>query len=247
MLPLPVCIPMIRILLRDMLPRLAIVALAALLFYLLEPGFHRHGPVAPDLALELGPLGLSATLANLAGLSILILLAGFVSNDRRRGFYRIFFSHPTNPLAFYGLRWLLGFGLALLAAGVFLVVGQLAAWGEVRGGGSGLLLALLSAVAYGGLIAFLSVLLPRGDAWVAVLIYAFTFAWLFVLGLGAEPLVAPLRQAITFVLPPQTALQDVYTGLLAGQIAWGAAAFVLGYGIFWLGAAGVLLSVREWP
>jgi hypothetical protein len=238
---------MIPILLRDYAPRLLLVALAGVMFYLLEPGFHQHGPIAPDVAAELGPLGLSATLANLAGLAMLILLAGFVAADRRRGYYRIFFSHPTSPLAYYGLKWGLALALALLAAALFLVVGQLAAWGELRGGGSGLWLALLSAVAYGGLIAFLSVVLPRGDAWVAVLLFFFTYFWLQLLSFGAEPFSAPLRQAISFVLPPQTALQDVYQALVTGGTAWGAAAFAAGYGVFWLVLAGVLLRVREWP
>lgn len=238
---------MIPIFLRDMLPRLAMVALAGWMFYLLEPGFHQHGPADPGFAVDLGPLGISATLANLAGLSMVILLAGFISADRRRGYYRIFFSHPTNPLAFYGLRWVLALGLALLAATVFLVVGQFAAWGEFRGGWSGLLLALLSAVAYGGLIAFLSALLPRGDAWVAVLLFVFTFIWLQVLALGAQPFSLPVRQILTLLLPPQTALQDMYEEIVVGRIAWDAAAFVAGYGAVWLGLAGVMVRFREWP
>jgi hypothetical protein len=242
---------MIPILLRDMLPRLLIVVLAALMFYMLEPAFHVHdmpvGDVLVDIPPEFGPLGVSATLANLAGLSMLILLAGFVSNDRRRGYYRIYLSHPVNPLAFYGLRWVLAFGLALLSTALFLVVGQLAAWGELRGGAEGLGLAALAALVYGGIIAFLSVVLPRGDAWVAVIVYFFTFFWIQLLALGAEPLIAPLRQVISFVLPPQTALQDIYGALLVGTTAWGAVAFVVGYGVFWLVAAGLLLRVREWP
>lgn len=234
-----------------MLPRLGVVVLAGLMLYMLEPAFHQHGvptgdPLG-DLPAELGPLGIAATLANLAGLAMLILLAGFVSNDRRRGYYRIYFSHPTHPLAFYGLRWGLAFGVSLLAAAVFLVLGQWAAWGELRGGAAGLGLAALSALVYGGLIAFLSVVLPRGDAWVAVMVYFFSYFWVQILAVGAEPLTAPLRQAVTFVLPPQTALQDVYGALLVGATAWGAVAFVIGYALFWLVLAGLILRVKEWP
>jgi hypothetical protein len=234
-----------------MLPRLLLVAITALMFYMLEPAFHQHdlpaGDVLVDVPPEFGPLGISATLANLAGLAMLILLAGFVSSDRRRGYYRIYLSHPVNPLAMYGLRWALALGLAMVAAAVLLVVGQLAAWGEVRGGAEGLLLALLSALVYGSLIAFLSVVLPRGDAWVAVVLYFFTFFWIQILSLCVEPLTAPLRQAISFVLPPQTALQDIYGAMLVGASAWGAVAFVVGYAAFWLVAAGLLLRLREWP
>jgi len=242
---------LIPILLRDMLPRLLIVGLAALMFYMLEPAFHAHefpgGDPLVEIPPELGPLGMSATLANLAGLSMLILLAGFVSNDRRRGYYRLYLSHPVHPLALYGVRWALAFGLSMLAAALLLVVGQWAAWGELRGGGEGLLLAALAAFVYGGLIAFLSVALPRGDAWVAVIVYFFTFFWIQILSLGAEPLIRPVRQAITFVLPPQIAMQDVYGALLTGTTAWGAVAFVVGYAVFWLAAAALLLRVREWP
>lgn len=238
---------MIPIILRGYAPRLLLVALAGLAFYFLEPSFHNHGPVDPDAALELGPLGLAATLANLAGLAMLILLAGFVSADRRRGFYRILLSHPVNPLALYGLRWLLALGLALGAAALFLVVGQFAAWGEWRGGAEGLGLALLSALVYGGLMAFLSVALPRGDVWVGIGAFLVTYFWLTFLGFGAQPFPAPVRRLLIFLLPPQTALQDVYNALLHQQVAWGAVAFAVGYGVFWLLGAAVLLRLREWP
>jgi hypothetical protein len=241
----------IPILLRDMVPRIVLVALAGLMFYMLEPALHQHempvGDVLLDIPPEFGPLGISATLANLASLAMLILLAGFVSNDRRRGYYRIYLSHPVHPLAFYGLRWVLALAVALLATTLFLIISQFAAWGELRGGAEGLGLALLSALVYGGLIAFLSVVLPRGDAWLALALYFFTFFWLQVLALGAEPLNPPLRQTITFLLPPQTALQDIYAALLVGQTAWGAVLFSAGYGLFWLLAAALLLRVREWP
>ncbi len=238
---------MIPIFLRDLVPRLLVVALAGAMFYMLDPAFHQHEAIASELVADLGPLGLSATLANLAGLAMLILLSGFISTDRRRGYYRIYFSHPTRPLAYYGTKWALAFGLAMAAAALFLVLGQLLAWGEIRGGASGLWLALLSAVAYGGLIAFLSALLPRADGWVSALIFIFTYLWLQALALGAEPFSAPVRQVLNFILPPQTALQDVYSAIVGGGTAWGAAVFVLGYGTFWLLAAALLVRVREWP
>lgn len=241
---------MIPVFLRAFAPRLLLVALAGLMFYLLEPGFHLHEqePSPDAFALDLGPLGISATLANLAGLGVLILLAGFISADRRRGYYRLYFSHPTRPLAFYGTRWLLAVLLAVAAAAVFLVVGQWAAWGEFQGGGRGLLLALLAAVAYGGLIAFLSAVLPFGDAWVAIGLFFFGFFWLQAGTLGLlEPLPLALRQVVTLLLPPQIPMQDVYDGLLRGEVAWGGVGFTLGYGLFWLTLAALLVRLREWP
>lgn len=238
---------MISVILRDWIPRLALVAFAGWMFYLLEPAFHQHGPVPAEALIELGPRALAGTLANLSGLVMVILLAGFISTDRRRGYYRLFFSHPVRPLALYALKWGLALVLATVAAALFLVIGQWVAWGEWRGGAAGLGLAVLSAVVYGGLMAFLSAALPRGDAAVAIVLFVFAFFWLGAIGLGAEPFPAPVRQAITFLLPPQTALQDVYVALRDGGTAWGAAAFAAGYGVFWLGLAAVLLRVREWP
>lgn len=239
---------MIPILLRGMLPRVVLVALLCVAFFFMEPGFHTHDVAAPEeFRLDLGAPGLAASLSNLAGLAMLVLLGGFVSNDRRQGYYRLYFSHPTRPLAFYGLRWGLGLLVAMLAAAAFLVVGQLAAWGRFEGGWGGLYLALLAAVSYGGMIAFLSVMMPRGDAWMALVLFLFNYFWLQAVAMGAQPLPGVLNDAVSILLPPQLALSDVYDGLIRGEIVWGASAFAAGYGVFWLLIAGLLLRLREWP
>lgn len=239
---------MIPILLRGMLPRLAMVALLCVAFFFLEPGFHTHAEdVSEEFSLNLGYMGIAASLANLAGLSMLVLLGGFISNDRRQGYYRLYFSHPTRPIAFYGLRWGLGLVMAMVAATAFLILGQLAAWGQFEGGWSGLYLAFLAAFAYGGMIAFLSVALTRGDAWLALVLFLFNYFWLYAISLGVQPLPPVLNDAISILLPPQLALNDVYDGLLRGEIVWGASAFATGYGVFWLLMAGLLLRLRDWP
>jgi hypothetical protein len=237
---------MIPIILADLVRRLPLAVLAAVALYLVEPAFHQHGPVDPEMGPHLGALGVSATLANLAALSMLVLLAGFISGDRRGGRFRSYLSHPVSPLALYGLRWLLAAMLTLIVCAGFLVIGQLVAWGEYRGGGSGLWLAAISVVVYGGLLAFLSALLPRGDAWTALGAYFATYLWLTLLAVGAEPLTPGFRQLITLILPPQTAMQDVYEGMVGGWAAWGAAGFSLGYGVVMLIGAGVVLRLREW-
>lgn len=240
---------MIPILLRGMAPRLVLVALLGVAFFMLEPAFHQHAneAVSEEFTLDLGYLGLAGTLANYAGLSMLVLLGGFVSNDRRQGYYRMYFAHPTRPVAFYGLRWGMGLAAAMLAAAIFLVVGQLIAWGRFEGGWSGLYLALLASVAYGGMIAVLSVLLARGDAWVALVLYLFNYFWLQAVAMGVQPLPALMNDAVSLLLPPQLALSDVYDGLLRSEIVWGASAFAIGYGVFWLLVAGLLLKLRDWP
>jgi hypothetical protein len=236
---------MIPILLRDLRWRLILVSVICLLLYFLEPAFHQHEEVAvdPEFARELGPIGVSATLAYLAGLSMIVLLAGFVSTDRREGYARMYFSHPTSPLAFYALRWALALGVALMAALVFLLVGQTFAWGEFRGGFGGMLLAVLAGVVYGGLMAFLSVALPRGDAWIAFLLFIPTF---LPPSLLETTLPRGAYRTLLFVGPPQPALQDVYQGLLLNDLAWGSVLYALGYGAFWLVLAVLILRLREW-
>lgn len=237
---------MIAVLLRDLRWRLLGVVAIALVMYSLEPAFHQHdAPVEAELAPQLAPIGISATLAYLAGLSMIVLLAGFVSTDRREGYARLFLSHPTSPLALYGLRWALALVLSLAAAALFLLVGQIVAWGEFAGGAGGMLMALLAALVYGGLMAILSVLLPRGDAWVALLLFLPTF-FPQILTLLEQSAGAAFR-LVLFLLPPQTALTDVYQGLIQGDLAWGAVAFVVGYAAVLLTAAGLVLRLREWP
>ncbi|HYJ78377.1 MAG TPA: hypothetical protein VEW03_02150 [Longimicrobiaceae bacterium] len=240
---------MIPLLLWSMRMRVLLVAVLCWLFYLYEPGFHQHGEVAGPLTDPLLlPTGIAFTLANLAAASMLVLLAGFIAADRRRGYYRLFFAHPTRPEAYYGLRWGLAYLISLLAAAAFLLLGQLAAWGELRVSPAVLLQAALFALVYGGVLAFLSALLPRGDALVAVALFFLTDFWHLLTGeLGAEPLTPLLRQVVSFVLPPHLAVSDVYLGLVAGSVPVDAALFAAGYGVFWLAAAALLLRLREWP
>lgn len=238
---------MISVVLRDWRWRLALLLLVLWLMYLLEPAFHQHeAELDPEQARGLSAIGISATLSYFAGLSMILLLGGFISSDRREGYTRIFFSYPTSPLALYALRWLLALLLALAGATIFLVGGQLVAWGEFRGGWSGLLLALLSALVYGGLVAFLSAALSRGDAWVALFLFLPTFVpQVFDLGLSRLPV--GLRQLLLFVLPPHSALQMVWQQLLDGTVAWSGALYAAGYGVVWLILGALVLRLREWP
>lgn len=238
---------MISIVLRDWGWRLGLLVGILWIMYLLEPAFHQHGAeLDPEQARGLSPVGISATLSYFAGLAMIVLLAGFISTDRREGYSRLFFSHPTAPLALYGLRWALALLLAVGGAALFLVVGQWIAWGEFRGGWSGLLLALASALAYGGLMAFLSAALTRGDGWIAFLLFLPTFVPQ-VLDLGLAALPPALRQLILFILPPQSALQVVWQGLLEGSVAWSGFFFAVGYGAVWMILGVLVLRLREWP
>lgn len=240
---------MIPVLLRQLRWRMGALLLAAFLFYLGDPALHEHVEESPgDVADLLEPFGISFTLANLATVGMVVLLAGFIAADRRRGYYRLAFSHPTRPLAFYALRWVLSLVLAMLAAALFWLFAQLGAWGKIQVGPSFLLHGFLLAVVYGGLTAFFSALLPRGDGFVAIVVFFLTDFWLTLIQSSpVQPFTPGIRAAISFVLPPHSAISDVYNSLLSGGLAWGAAVFALGYGLFWLIAAGLLVRYREWP
>lgn len=240
---------MIAVLLRQLRWRVAALALAALLFYIGDPALHEHADDAVSGVEELlEPFGISFTIANVATLGMVVMLAGFIATDRRRGYYRLAFSHPTRPLAFYALRWALSLVLAMMVAAGFWLFAQLMAWGEMRVGPAFLLHGFLLAVVYGGLTAFFSALLPRGDGFAAVTLFFLTDFWLNLLqSLPVQPFTPGIRAAISFVLPPHSAVSDVYNALLNGGMAWGATVYALGYGLFWLILAGLLVKYREWP
>lgn len=236
---------MISIILRDMRWRLVLLLALCGLLYALEPGFHQHE--SEELgAVALGPLGISATLAYLSGLAMIILLAGFVSGDRREGYTRLFFSHPTSPLQYYGVRWGVAYLISVGTAVLFLIVGQLIAWGEVRGGWSGLILPILTALIYGGLIAFFSVALPRGDAWVGFILFLPTF-FPQILQLGLANAGRVVRQVVLLIIPPHGAIQQIWEGLLLGSFSYDALAYALAYAVVFLIAAVLLLKLQDWP
>src|SRR5690606_29479662 len=141
------------------------------------------------------------------------------STDRREGYTRLFFSHPTSPLQYYGVRWGVAYLIAVGTSVLFLVFGQLIAWGEVRGGWSGLILPMLTALIYGGLIAFFSVVLPRGDAWVGFILFLPTF-FPQILQLGLANASTFVRQVVLLIIPPQGALQQLWEGLVLSRFSY---------------------------
>ncbi|MBI4409069.1 MAG: hypothetical protein HY561_05145, partial [Gemmatimonadetes bacterium] len=137
--------------------------------------------VGPDGHVELDPLFLTGGYTLVSALLLLgwmlgrypliatlVLLAGFISHDVHAGYARLYHVRPVSPLRFYAARF------AALAAGAFLVSAvllpafdllMLGTWA----GPATFVLILSYVLAYGGLVALLSVW-TRADAWVALLL-----------------------------------------------------------------------------
>ncbi len=236
---------MIALILYDLRWRLlALLPLAGLL-YLGEPGFHQHDEF--DLqAIYLGPLGISSTISYFAGLTMIILLGGQISRDRQMGYTRLFFANPTSPLTYYGARLGIAYALAMIGSVLFLALGQIIAWGLTPRGWAGLLLPVLTGLVYGGLVTFLSVILPRGDGLAAFIFFLPTFLP-GILDIALSNASLPVRQLVQLILPPHGAVARVWQELIEGGIAWIPAAYAAAYGVVLLIAAGAILRVREWP
>lgn len=236
---------MIGLVLYDLRWRILSLIGVALLLYAGEPGFHQHDGFDIQ-AIYLGPLGISATISYFAGLTMIILLGGQISRDRQMGYTRLYFANPTSPLAYYGLRVAIAYGVAMVGSVLFLVLGQVIAWGLTPRGWAGLLLPVLTALVYGGLVSFLSVVLPRGDGLVSFLFFLPTLLpGILDFSLSNAPLV--VRQLVLIILPPHGAVARVWEKLLDGGIAWSPALYVAAYGLILLVAAGAILRVRDWP
>ena len=236
---------MIALILYDLRWRLfSLLGIAALL-YAGEPGFHQHDGF--DLqAIYLGPLGISSTISYFAGLSMIVLLGGQISRDRQMGYTRLFFANPTSPLTYYAVRLGVAYTVAMVGSVLFLVLGQMIAWGLTPRGWAGLLLPLLTALVYGGLVTFLSVVLPRGDGLMAFIFFLPTFLpGILDFSLSNAPLV--VRQLVLIILPPHGAVARVWQELLEGGIAWVPITYTAAYGVVLLVAAGAILRSRDWP
>ncbi len=236
---------MIALILHDIRWRLLSLLGIAALLYALEPGFHQHEEF--DLqSLYLGPLGVSATISYFAALTMIILLGGRISRDRQMGYTRLLFANPVSPVTYYGLRLAIAYAVAMIGSVLFLAVGQVIAWGTTPRGWMGLLLPLLTALVYGGLVTFLSAVMPRGDTFTAFLFFLPTFVP-GILDVSLANASLPVRQIVLLILPPHGAVARVWEGLLDGQIAWIPALYAAAYGLILLVAAGVVLRTRELP
>jgi len=171
-------------------------------------------------------------------------MAGLVSDDRASGLARLIAVRPVSPVAVYATRFALLAGIAFAACALVMPAFDLLMIGEWAGPATLVLIAAY-VIAYGALIAFLSVW-TRGDAWLALLLAIVAIAWAALDRVALLPVPPVLAQGIGFLLPPQPALFEL-EGAFADlePIPWDAFLFCVGYGAFFLGLAAASLARRE--
>lgn len=177
-------------------------------------------------------------------IAVLLLMAGLVSDDRASGLARLIAVRPVSPVAVYATRFALLAGIAFAACALVMPAFDLLMIGEWAGPATLVLIAAY-VIAYGALIAFLSVW-TRGDAWLALLLAIVAIAWAALDRVALLPVPPVLAQGIGFLLPPQPALFEL-EGAFADlePIPWDAFLFCVGYGAFFLGLAAASLARRE--
>jgi hypothetical protein len=178
-------------------------------------------------------------------IAAIVLTAGWFSTDRALGYTRLYAVRPISLLRFYGIRLLvllgLAFGLSALLMPSFdaIMLGQ---WT----GSSMFVLIVCYVLLYGGLVAFLS-LFTRADGWIALGLGVAAMIWDAMRRSGTlASAPAPLRQVISFILPPQGSLFRIETALGDFKpMPWVDVGYVIGYSLVLLLAAAVFIVDRE--
>ena len=248
---------MIRLFLRSRLRR--IIALVAFAFLFLFSALLArtlvgggHGQVEIGNLYQVGGYPLVSALLLLGWLigrfpliAILAMMAGIVSADRRNGTMRLYAARPTSLAVLYLEKFAVAAAIVFLIS-IMLLPGfdllLLARWA----GPNTLVLIASYILVYGSLTFFLSVWL-RGDVWVTAILAIVAMLWDALLRSGRMGATAPgIREVITVVLPPQSALFRLESAFGAETATpWGAFAFVAAYGAILTIAALASLRIRE--
>lgn len=248
--------PLTLLALRSLRRRLALLLAFAGVFMLAAVTVRavaaHEGHVEPDALFQLGGyplvsaiLLLGWTLGRFPVIAILVLAAGVFSADLHSGQVRLLAARPASLARIYGARLLTHAALAFLLSAILMPAFDVLLLGQWAGPGTLVLIAAY-VIAYGGLVAFLSVL-TRADAWIALALALLSIVWATLLSSGfmtGAPALA--RDVITFLLPPQGAffrLEGAFAGL--EPIPWAAFAYAAGYGLLFLALSGVLIARRE--
>ena len=233
-----------------LLAAFAAVFLAAAVTARAVAGHGEH--VEPDALFDLGGYPLVSALLLLGWLlgrfpivATLVLTAGLFSTDVATGHVRLIATRPVALWRVYGLRLLVSCGIAFVICAALMPAFDVILLGRWAGPATFVLIAAYI-IAFGGLVAFLSVW-TRADAWIALALALLSLVWAALRRsavLDGAP--ALTRDFIAFALPPQDAffaLESAFADVQA--IPWDAFGYTAAYGAVFLILAGWFISKRE--
>lgn len=178
-------------------------------------------------------------------IAILVMMAGLVSADRANGTMRLYAVRPTSLSTLYLVKFLTAAAVAFVLSALLMPAFDLLLL--TRWAGPNTLVLILSYVlVYGALAFFLSVWL-RGEIWVTVALAIVAMIWDAFARSGKLAGTAPgIREVITVLLPPQSALFKIESAFGAETaMPWDSFLFVLAYATILTVAALVSLRLRE--
>lgn len=174
----------------------------------------------------------------------LVMLSGVIAADRVEGRARILAVRPVAPALLYGVRFVVMAAFAFLLSAFLLPLFDLLVLGEWAGPAT-VVLILAHVLVWGGLTALLSVF-TRIDAWATLMLALLAMVWTSLAAAGMLPIVGPLAEAVSFVLPPHRQLFALEAAFADVEpIPWAAFWFCAGYGTVALALAAVFVSRRE--
>jgi ABC-type transport system involved in multi-copper enzyme maturation permease subunit len=177
--------------------------------------------------------------------AILVMMSGIVSADRRDGTMRLYAARPVSLSRLYLQRFGVAAGVAFVLSAILMPAFDfllLARWG----GPNTLVLITAYILVYGSLTFLLSVW-TRGEVWIAMMLAIVAMLWDAVMRAGKLGNSIPgIREVVTMVLPPQSALFKIETAFGAETaMPWDSFAFVVVYSAILIGAALVSMRIRE--
>jgi ABC-type transport system involved in multi-copper enzyme maturation permease subunit len=178
-------------------------------------------------------------------IATLAMMAGIVSGDRANGTMRLYAVRPVSLGKLYLQKFAACAVVVFVISAVLMPTFDMLLLGRWAGP-STFVLIISYVLVYGSLTFFLSVWL-RGEVWVTMMLAILALLWDAVIRSGKLGIAAPgIREAITVLLPPQSALFKIETAFgMESALPWGAFAFVCAYSLILVIAALVSLRLRE--
>lgn len=207
-----------------------------------DPGrlFAYGGPALPSAVLVAGWL-----VGRLPMAATLLLCAGVLSSEVQSGRARLWAARPGPRVAPHAARLAGRLGAAFLWAAIVMPLFDLLVIGTWAGPATWVL-ALAQVLVYGAVVTLASVW-TRADAGVALLVGVAAMAWDMARRLDALAGTPPgVREAVTFLLPPQGALHRLELAFAElAPIPWAALAYAAVYAALLALLAGVAFMHRE--